>query len=376
MSKSKTNVSIEQFLQQSPWVDFEEHLDDLRERIDDSINLSNALRAKYREELLERNPELKDNIKRPSVKALTDAQILLATGTVAASDGTVSFVPLLGGSKIQVGVVIVFNHGEVVDWITKVFETEITEKVGSAIEYFGNLRGTRKISNMLARAIMLFGERKLLLEQDANWRMMHGEIIPHELRTGAGRPEKNLDVAFQLTNEYIATENFIAVSEASDDIDVLNAAIILEPGEYFVVKTLTDTLTLFLEGEKEPNGQSQANFSEPMKNKFREFIQAVGDKISVILVKAGNKPFLLECHSDKIEEAVALFMADSLWTRGFPVDGSGFTVRGFPFHIDLADQIARTLIKGSDFQNFVESRLFDIGIETGVFEIDPRRTRI
>ncbi len=222
---------------------------------------------------------------------------------------------------------------------------------------------------------MLFGERKLLLEQDASWRMMHGEIIPHELRTGAGRPEKNLDVAFQLTNDYVATENFIAVSEASDDIDILNAAILLEPGEYFVVKTLTQTLTQFLDGDAD-SGQSKANFNQKDETKFREFIQAIGDKVSIVLAKAGNKPFLLECHSDKIEEAVALFMADSLWTRGFPVDGSGFTVRGFPFHIDLADQIARTLIKGSDFQNFVESRLFDIGIETGVFEIDPRRTRI
>ena len=375
MAKPKTNISIEQFLQQSPWVNFEEHLNDLRERIDDSINLSNELRAKYREELLANNPELQDNIKRPSTQALADAQTLLTTGTVAASDGTVSFVPLLGGSKIQVGVVIVFNHGEIVDWITKVFETEITERGGSAIDYFGNLRGTRKISNMLARAIMLFGERRLLLQQDANWRMMHGEIIPHELRTGAGRPEKNLDVAFQLTNDYIATENFIAVSEASDDIDILNAAILLEPGEYFVVKTLTQTLTQFLEGDPD-SGQSKANFNQKDETKFREFIRAVGDKVSIVLAKAGNKPFLLECHSDKIEEAVALFMADSLWTRGFPVDGSGFTVRGFPFHIDLADQIARTLIKGSDFQNFVESRLFDIGIETGVFEIDPRRTRV
>lgn len=375
MAKSKTDISIEQFLEQSPWVNFEENLDDLRERTDDSINLSNRLRAKYREELLERNPELRENIKRPSDKNLTDAQTLLKTGIVAASDGTVSFVPLLGGSKIQVGVVIVFNQGTVIDWITKVFETEITEQSGSAIEYFENLRGTRKISNMLARAIMLFGERKLLLEQSANWRMIHGEIIPHELRTGAGRPEKNLGAAFQLVNDYISTENFIAISEASDDIDILNAAILLEPGEYFVVKTLTETLNQFLEGDPE-TGQSKANFNQKDERKFREFIQAAGSKVSIVLAKAGNKPFLLECHSNKIEEAVALFMVDSLWTRGFPMDGSAFTVRGFPYHIDLADQIARTLIKGSDFQNFVESRLFEIGIETGVFEIDPRRTRI
>jgi len=58
------------------------------------------------------------------------------------------------------------------------------------------------------------------------------------------------------------------------------------------------------------------------------------------------------------------------------MDGTDLSIRGFPFHIDLADQVARTLFKGSDFRNFVESRLFDLGIESGVFDINPRRTRI
>lgn len=372
---SKKDISIEEFINNSPWVNLEEHLDDLRERVDTSIDKTHRLREKYREELLSQQPELTTLIKKPSIEKLEEAKTLLKTGTVAASDGTISPVPLLGGSKIQVGVVIVFNHGNVVDWITKIFETEITDETDSAIEYFANLRGTRKISNILSRAIMLFGERKLLLEQQADWRMMHGEIIPHELRTGAGKPAKNLDLAFKLVEEYIETKNFIAVSEASDDIDILNAAIILEPGEYFVVKTLTDSLLLFLDGN-EKTGQLKANFEQNDEKRFRQFIQRAGEKVSIVLVKAGNKPFLLECHTEKIEEAVALFMADSLWTRGFPVDGSGFTVRGYPYHIDLADQIARTLIKGSDFQNFVENRLFDLGIEAGIFDIDPRKTRI
>jgi len=68
-------------------------------------------------------------------------------------------------------------------------------------------------------------------------------------------------------------------------------------------------------------------------------------------------------------------LADSLWTRGIAHDGTGSTIRGFPFHIDLADQVAGTLFKGSDFRKFVETRLFDIGVESGTFEIDPRRTR-
>jgi len=195
--------TIEEVLRDYPWASFEKHLDDLKERVDKSITKTNELRAKYREELLSQNPEIRQGIKRPSRESLENAEKLLMTGVVAASDGTISSVPLLGGSKIQVGVVIVFNKGQVVDFVTKIFEAEITKDSGKAIDYFQNLRGTRKISNLLARAIMLFGERKLLLEQKADWRMLHGEIMPHELRTGAGNPAKNLDLAFLVVEGYI-----------------------------------------------------------------------------------------------------------------------------------------------------------------------------
>ena len=373
-NQKQPRPTLEEVLRDYPWTNIESHLDDYRERVDNSIIKTNELRSRYRDELLAQNPEIQQGIKRPSPNSLEAAERLLTIGTVAASDGTISQVPLLGGSKIQVGVIIVFNKGQVVDFVTKIFEAEITKDTGTAIEYFQNLRSARKISNLLARAIMFFGERKLLLEQKADWRLLHGEIMPHELRTGAGNPAKNLDLAFKLIEDYISSEKFIAVSEASDDIDILNAAILLEPGEYFVVKTLTDVLNLFLIGDTD-TGQSQANFMNKDKERFRSFIQSVGDKVSIVLVKASIKPFLIECHSDRIEEAVALFMADSLWTKGFPSDGSSFSVRGFPYHIDLADQIARTLLKGSDFQSFVESRLFEIGVESGMFEIDPRRTR-
>jgi len=367
--------SIEQVLQSAPWVSLEEHLNDLRERVDHSVSTAHKLRERYRIELLEAHPELTKRILRPSSAALAQAEQLFISGTVAAADGTVSPVPLLSGSKIQVGVVIVFNSGEVVDLVTQVFEAELASEAATATDFFANLRETRSISNILARAIMLFGERRLLLDQPADWRMLHGEIIPHELRTGAGRPEQNLDPAFNLVHEYIDTEKFIAVSEGSDDIDILNAAILLEPGEYIIIRSLTDTLTHFLEGDP-VTGQARANFAADHERNFRQFIQAAGPKVSIVLVKAGPKPFLIECHANHVDESVALFLTDSLWTRGLPTDGTGSTIRGFPFHLDLADQVARTLFKGSDFRNFVESRLFNLGIEAGVFDIDPRRTRI
>lgn len=374
MTDKPTN-SILQVLEHANWQPLEIHLNDITSRIDSSITQTQEMRIKYREELLTDRPELKDKIMRPSKESLETAQKLLGEGTVAAADGTLSPVPLLGGSKIQIGVIIVSNKGDIVNLVTKIFETELVEEAKDATEFFSNLRKARKISNLLARAIMLFGERSELIKQKADWRMIHGELIPHELRTGAGRPAQNLSPTFDLINKYIDSEKFIAVSEGSDDIDILNAAILLEPGEYIVIRSLTDTLTYFLEGD-EKTGQQKANFAKADENRFREFIKSAGPQVAIVLVKAGTKPFLLECHANRIEEAVSLFLADSLWTRGFELFGENCTVRGFPFHIDLADQVARTLLKGSDFKSFVEGRLFELGIESALFDIDPRRTRI
>lgn len=366
--------SIEELLERAPWSGLEEHLDGIRSRVDSSIETAHTLRKSYREELLKDNPDLAEKIEKSSAEAQKRARELLQVGTVAAADGTVSAVPLLGGSKIQVGVVIVFNSGEVVDLVTRVFEVELSAGAGSGTEFFSQLRRARGMSNLLSRAIMLFGERRLLLDQQADWRMIHGELIPHELRTGAGRPKKNLPPTFDLVNEYIQTETFLAVSESPEDLDILNAAIVLEPGEYLVIRTLEDTLTTFLEGDEE-SGRARANFAEADARHFREFMEHAGPQVAVVLVKAGQRPFLVECHHNRIEEAVSLFFADSLWTRGAGEDGSPFAVRAFPFHLDLADKVAGTLFKGSDFRSFVESRVMDLGLEEGLFDIDPRRTR-
>lgn len=374
MSLNSPKPSIDDVLRSAPWVSLETHLDTLQERVDGSIQIAHKLREQFRAELLASRPEILQQIRRPSAAAFSKSEETFRRGIVAAADGTIAPVPLLGGTKIQIGVVLVSNRGDVVDLVTRVFETELSSGASTAGEFFSNLRTARSISNLLSRAIMLFGERRLLLEHNTEWRLLHGELIPHELRTGAGRPEQNLPPTFELIHRYIATGKFLAVSEASDDIDILNAAIILQPGEYIIIRNLSDTLTTFLEGDAQ-TGQAAANFVERDRKRFREFIEAAGPKVAVVLVKAGQKPFLVECHADCIDESVAMFLTDALWTRGLATDGSAFTVRGFPFHIDLADQVARTLFKGSDFRNFVEARLFDLGLEAGIFDIDPRRTR-
>jgi hypothetical protein len=302
------------------------------------------------------------------------AKNLLRTGIVAAADGTVAAVPLLSGTKIQVGVVIVTNTGDSVRLVTRVFEHELAPQGETAREFFENLRKVHGNSNLASRALMLFGERQILLDQEADWRMVHGELVPYELRTGVGMPSENLPPVFAMVRRYVDDQKFIAVSESPEDLDILNAAIILEPGEFIELRSLTDTLETFLYGNEE-QGVARAGFSIRDRDTFRKFIAEVGPEVSVVLLKAGYRPYLLECHKDRTEQAVALFLADALWTRGLPERGAAVTARGFPFHIDLADSVAGTMFKSAEFRGFVETRLMELGVEEGLADLDPRRTR-
>ena len=369
-------TSLRTILDRTPWVSLEEHLTGLPDRIDASIEMATEQRRQYRAELLEQNPELPKHIKRPSSSSMTKARSLLTTGTVAAADGTLAPVALLGGSKVRVGLVIVSNTGEVVELVTRVFESELADQSSTAAGYFEALREVRSVSNLVARAIMLLGEREQLMNHPADWRLIHGELLPHELRTGAGNPSANLPEAFAVARRFVDSEHFVAVSESPEsDLDLLNAAVVLDPGEYIEIRTLNDDFRRFLDGDA-TTGQAAANFTKANRARFERFANEIGGRVKVVLAKAGPRPFLLQCHVSRVQEAVALFMADSLWTRGHNESGFDLATRGFPFHIDLADHIARTLLKAGDFKEIVEARLYSFGLETALFDIDPRRTRV
>ncbi|MGW4791416.1 hypothetical protein ACWEPC_03230 [Nonomuraea sp. NPDC004297] len=366
--------SLADILSVAPWMELEKYVDHLRDRVDAAVLASHGRREQLRAEILADNPDLSAHIRRPSPEKTQWAKHLLRTGIVAASDGTLAAVPLLSGTKIQVGVVIVTNTGESVGLVTRVFEHELTTTGDTAREFFDNLRKVHGTSNLASRALMLFGERKLLLAQEADWRMIHGELIPFELRTGVGHPRENLPPVFDLVRRYIKNQRFIAVSESPEDLDVLNAGIVLEPGEFIELRTLADDLTGFLDGD-ERAGTTKAGFNNLDRARFRSFIAEVGPEVTILLIKAGHRPFLLECHRERVEEAAALFLADALWTRGLPDTGAPVTARGFPFHIDLADNVARTMFKGGEFRTFIETRLMELGVEHGLADLDPRRTR-
>ena len=46
-----------------------------------------------------------------------------------------------------------------------------------------------------------------------------------------------------------------------------------------------------------------------------------------------------------------------------------------PTRLRPADGVARTLFKGGEFRDYVEARLMELGVEEGIVDLDPRRTR-
>ena len=140
--------SLADIVSVAPWVALEHHIDRLRERVDASVLASHERREQLRAEILKNIPDVKSRIRRPPPEKMAWAKGLLRSGIVAASDGTFAAVPLLSGSKIQVGVVIVTNTGDSVRLVTRVFEHELTTTGDTAREFFENLRKVHGSSNL------------------------------------------------------------------------------------------------------------------------------------------------------------------------------------------------------------------------------------
>src|SRR4051812_7160436 len=93
--------SLADILAVAPWMELEQHIDHLRERVDDAVRASHFRREQLRAEILSETPEVRARIHRPTPAALAWAKRLIGSGIVAAADGTVAAVPLLSGTKIQ-----------------------------------------------------------------------------------------------------------------------------------------------------------------------------------------------------------------------------------------------------------------------------------
>jgi len=128
-----------------------------------------------------------------------------------------------------------------------------------------------------------------------------------------------------------------------------------------VLSKLEKKLGDFLDGNPELN-IAAANFSSTDKRRFRDFITAVSNSVVVCVVRLGQATYLVEAPEQQLEAALGLLYADCYYSRDIDPSRS---LRNFPFHIDLADNLAKGLNRGRDYDDLITAQIlkkkFDLG---------------
>jgi hypothetical protein len=347
----------------SLWKDYDTYVKEADGQLEKDVVASLEIRKKLREELLQ-DPEFKNKIrpKKEERKKWEEtcawAEQELYGGNVAAVDGTIANFPMISGKRCRIGIVATSYKNNRIEKVLYVSERQLVEPSLSAKEHYQNLAKTSTMSNMLLRALMLYGERDLALKRPERWKFVHGELLPYELRTGLGIYEA-LPETLELGRKLINAKNVISVIEDTKRPTLMAAGTILNKGEFMDVFSLKDELlTNFLDGH-------HAHFNKEDEKYFRDFVEGYCDNIRFGMFKVGQKPYVINAHKEVFDKAMALVMRDAASQQ----------IRGFPLLIDYADNICGTTLSGADFQKQVMFKIANLSPDSLGFEITARKTR-
>jgi hypothetical protein len=350
------------------WQTFDDFLETSDERLLQDVEASLQKRRELREKLMA-DPNFRSRVRKLDLELQNWAKTELFGGNVCAVDGTLSVVPSTSGGRARIGVVATSYKSDKIERIIYVSYRQLAGPADSPEEFFKKLKSVSSTSNLMMRAVMAFAERELAVTRREPWKFVHGELLPYELRTGAGRPKMVLPRALDLGQKLIECEKAIGVVEGSEHTDLLNAVEMLEKFEYVEARGLDRDLTAFLEGEPDLENPGRhlrgAHFNEADTKKFREFIEKYGKQVKIGIFKVGLKPFIFQAHCTNFDKAAALVMTDA----------SMQALRGFPLLLDYADQICSTHLAGKDFEKQIHFKTARFGIEALGYDIDPRKTR-
>jgi hypothetical protein len=361
MNNESRELDFKSLVDPSLWKDYESFIKDIDKKLEEDIRKSIEKRKELRKQLLS-DPKLRSMI-RPRKDEMNKWKDLLKwaenelfSGNVAAVDGTISHFPMVSGTRCRIGIVSTSYKNNRIEKVLYVSERELAEPSSSAIEHFENLKQKHSISELLLRALMMYGERQLALARPERWKFVHGELLPYELRTGLG-VYRALPESLDLARKLFEAKNVIAVVEDTSRLNLLNAGTILNRGEFMDALGLREDL--------EYNYLRRAHFSKEDEQLFKEFIEEYCDNIRIGVYRVGFKPYVIQAHKDVFDEAVALVMKDS----------ENQPMRGFPLLIDYADTICSGLLSGGEFQKQIMFKTAKISPDALGFELVARMTR-
>ena len=309
---------------------------------------------------------------------------VLFNGHVEACDGTRVIVPTLPVTVVQIGICLTsyVGTGDGGSIVQRLFRHDITRRTADAEEEvrdFISQRARRRkrrpgeefgddgrplpLSDLLCRALMVYGERAMLADRsDRAWRLGHGGPMPYEMLIGSGREEMiwaSLAVLRRLLTEH---KRFIFVPSEISDQAIRTIANALRPLQYAVLRNTKDIIDGYVTGSsyERPYYKVRGIFDA-----LRAFREDVGGKVllGVYRVSRFSPGGVFFAHEDHVHEAAQIAIADSALQEH----------RGFPNLIDIADRTCRGVFDARGVATQVHTVLARAGAPFRYF--DERSTR-
>jgi len=334
------------------WKDFNEYILNEDARLSDEASRILDLTSRFRERVLNISG-VADRIKHVESSVLNKMSKLLYDGKVSGIDGTLALYPTPTGYKCRIGVVSINYSGERIEKVVYISDENLVDRDLDKIEdLFENIEGIVRFSPLLYKSIMLYKEREIALNDKGVWRLVHGPLIPLELRLSRLGVEGVLETNLELAEKLIKDGHIIGVLSSSSRLRLLNIGYLLKPGEYMYI----GDIGRIWEVEMSRGGRSSL---------LQDFIKSYGDKVSIGLFKTYRKAYIFEACKEFFDEAGHLVMADSIPNK----------FRGFPFLLDYADRICRSILSSEEFSDIFEYKLMLMEGDDAFMSIDERRMR-
>lgn len=304
-------------------------------------------------------------------------------GNLEACDGTRVTVNTLPLSVVQIGICATSYQGngggETIGH--RLFRRDVLRHTGDPAEdviafieqrskrrnpqsEFGDDGGLMSLSDMMCRALMVYGERAMLADRSqATWRLGHGGPMPHELIVGSGRKDLAEASLQMLRRLLLGHKRFIFVPSTISEPVVNTIANALRPLQYAV---LTDTRHI-VRGYWEGTSYERPHYVKSgLLQKVKDFGEDVGGKVLQCVYRASHLSpgQIFFAHEDHVHEAAQIVMADSVLQEA----------RGFPNLIDIADRTCRGMFEPGALGAQVHAAMAKTGVP---FRFLPERdTRI
>lgn len=338
------SLSFESFLENSRWKPLKVHFQEFPSSLEKNISI--AIQNEKRKDL-RRWLESKYQIKKEDKNLQEELKKELFSGNVVAADGTCVECDLITGFQARIAIVTVNYKNNRTDYVTYISEPFINYSKKTIKEQLEYMRqkgaGKAGITSSHIRAIMIFKEREFILNREEKYKMVQGDILPYELRTGQGKL-KGLNVCLDLGRRLLAEDNIVAIQTSTTRQELRWVGTALEPGEYVELYDYFHVLNAFLEGDEYTR---PAHFNEDDQKAFRNFNEDVKGKFSVGMYKVKNRAYVFYAPKKNLDTMVNLVFADSQHQ----------TLRGFPLLLDYADIICSRLFSASEFKKIVEMKL-------------------